>query len=468
MNNKIKSELSQEFKNWLAEKGLLENCASALILCKIFDLFDLSNYMFPPMLFGNSNELSNSDLINELDVDTYLNLQMEFLKYHADFWNEPLPNCDHVTSLTRITNEVPTGLERIPYASNYGFYEEQSRELYTQRNEDSDYDDSENDEMSTEDKEKELDDNSNQKQSIEKNLSHTQIEQNIVYGSNSFITNFADLSQKTEDRNLLNTTIIPSSMHTSTGRLRKDRPKKEFTEEKRKKMDHANELLKKRRKIKQIASLKVPDNDIRRTFMQDFFRYLNGHNFKGLKEFLEMHGDKHLVFRSDLVNNDTILGPQKTSIYGIDNYINYLSAITLTIPDGIFIPTNVFIRNSITNRVRCCCIHATVLFECTVVYDLLLQSKIPDSSDYCDVPSLIQSIKLKNTQDSINLTEIRHSLDKIEVSESVNKNYEFAKGNILGTKVKVTGSGMFVFFLNDKNKMYFHDFRLIEKKIQYL
>jgi hypothetical protein len=50
--------------------------------------------MLPPMLFDKSSD-SISDLINELDVDTYLNLQMEFLKYHTDFWNEPLPNCDH-------------------------------------------------------------------------------------------------------------------------------------------------------------------------------------------------------------------------------------------------------------------------------------------------------------------------------------------------------------------------------------
>ena len=169
------------------------------------------------------------------------------------------------------------------------------------------------------------------------------------------------------------------------------------------------------------------------------------------------------------MSNDTVVGPQKTEIQGIESYATYLKAMSLIMPDGIFEPSEVIIRNTISgSRIRTCTIHAKVSFDCTAVYELLLQSKTSESVTPGTETSLIQSIKLRNTVDKINLTENRHRIEKVEVSATVNKNYEFVRGNVLKNKIKVIGSGSMIFYLNDDMKIYLQDFRLIEKKVEYL
>ena len=154
-------------------------------------------------------------------------------------------------------------------------------------------------------------------------------------------------------------------------------------------MDRANELLRKRRRLKKLEALKVPEVDIRRNLINEFFRLVNSHDFKGVKKFLEAHSNDDFAYRCSKESHDTILVPKKTKIVGIDAFVNYVEAMTLAMPDGVFQTKDVLIRNSMYNRTKSCTIHATITFRCTAVYEVLLKGTNARSIDR----SLIKRLK---------------------------------------------------------------------------
>ena len=65
----------------------------------------------------------------------------------------------------------------------------------------------------------------------------------------------------------------------------------------------------------------------------------------------------------------------------------------------------------------------------------------------------------------INLTELKDSLESIELTEENEKGFQFTRGNLLKKKIKLEGAGKMIFYLNKRNKIYLQDFRQEEQKI---
>jgi hypothetical protein len=210
-----------------------------------------------------------------------------------------------------------------------------------------------------------------------------------------------------------------------------------------------------------IESLKVPPDDERRGFLKTIFDYFGRHDFKELKKFMDEHAVEQFLYRYESGGLGNIVMPQSIEIRGIDNFINFIKTMSKVSPDLV----HSFYDSIITNRRGGSSSISTKFIKSgTPLYEVLMQASSSDVKDMgidTTIGKPLSKKKKKNDNEiiNVNLTDLRYTQEKLDLSKKASTNVKFETGKMIKEKIATyQGRGSCTIHLNKDHKIYLMEY----------